>query len=332
MYPKLFELPIIHLTVWTYGVMMVVGFLTALFLMRKLARKSGENPDHIANVALYTLMAGVIGARIFYVVHHFSQFHGRWISMFAIWQGGLEFIGGVILAIAVVIIYLRRQKLPVRQYLDILAVGLMLGVAFGRVGCFFRGCCYGRPSNIACAIRFPYGSPAHNSQVRPDAARGRDKPYIDLPAEYFVFFSEDGKRWFLADESNKYDAGLKPFDFLTLQQRQLVSGGQYRPLPIHPTQLYSSANAFLLCLVLWAFWRKFGRRRPGIVTALMFIFYGMSRFLLEFIRDDNPFEYAWWILCKGYTVSQNIGIYMAAFGIVLLIIFARTKGQKKMDP
>jgi prolipoprotein diacylglyceryltransferase len=57
----------------------------------------------------------------------------------------------------------------------------------------------------------------------------------------------------------------------------------------------------------------------------MFILYGFARFFLEILRDDNPFEYGWWAIYKGGTVSQNLGIYMVIFGIVLIIIFQKVK-------
>jgi prolipoprotein diacylglyceryltransferase len=60
----------------------------------------------------------------------------------------------------------------------------------------------------------------------------------------------------------------------------------------------------------------------------MFIFYGISRFFMEFLRDDNPFEYGWWAIYKGGTVSQNLGIYMTIFGVVLAVIFQVMKPGK----
>jgi len=57
----------------------------------------------------------------------------------------------------------------------------------------------------------------------------------------------------------------------------------------------------------------------------MFVLYGIARILLEFVRDDNPFEHAWWAIYKGGTVSQNLGIYMVIFGFVLMLIFQKLK-------
>ncbi len=332
MFPKLFELPFIHLTIWTYGPMLVIGFLAAVFLLRKLARRVHQNPDHVTNVALYALIAGIIGARLFYVVHHFSQFRGDpWWSVFAVWQGGLEFVGGLMLAILAVLIYLLRHGLSVRLYLDMLAVGLMLALSFGRIGCFLRGCCFGIPTQAACAVCFPYDSPAFQSQVRPNFDRKRFEPQLELPAEFFGYSSEDSKTWFPVDEAAKFRANLKPLGLLTEQQRYDVTKGKYRCLPVHPAQLYSSASALLLCAILFLFWQRFGLRWPGCTFGLMFVLYGFSRFWLEFVRDDNPFE-DWWLLPNHWTVSQNLGICITISGLVLIVFFAKIRPKPAIRP
>jgi phosphatidylglycerol---prolipoprotein diacylglyceryl transferase len=318
MHPELFELPIIHITVKSYGLLMVIGFLFAVMLMRHASRRAGENPDHITNVALYALISGVIGARIFYVVHHYHQFAGDFFSVFAVWQGGLELLGGVLMAIAVVFVYVLAYKLPLRSYFDILAIGLMLGLAFGRIGCLLNGCCFGRPADVPWAVEFPYGSPPYLTQVKPDLTRERSRPYFELPAEYFGYLSEDGKTWHSVDEGSKYRAYLKPRGLLTDVQREQVRT-IYRAMPVHPTQIYASINALLICGVLYAFWRRFGKRYAGCTLGLMFMLYGPMRFLLEVIRDDNPFERAWWTIYKGGTVSQNLGIYLFLAGAVIFI-------------
>lgn len=325
MHPKLFEIPFIHVTVWTYGVMMVVGFLSAVLLIRHLSRDITPDPQLITNAALYSLIAGVVGARLFYIVHHFHEFKGRPLSVFAIWQGGLELFGGVLLAITIICIYLWYHKLPIRRYLDILAIGLVLALAFGRTGCFFRGCCFGRPTDLPWAIRFPYASPAYHSQVYPDWKRDRPFPHLHLPQEFFEVYN-----------GTSY---LKSYESLTEEQKWDVTRGPYRCLPIHPTQLYSSANGLLSCLLLYLFWRrsinaaKSHKRRkfltkPGSTFSLMFILYGIARFFIEFLRDDNPFEHAWWIIYKGGTISQSLGIYLAVFGIILLVIFQKIRPGK----
>jgi phosphatidylglycerol:prolipoprotein diacylglycerol transferase len=330
MYPELFEIPFIHLTVKSYGLMMVIAFLAAIFLIRRLSRDITPNPQFITNAALYSLIAGVVGARLFFVIHHFDEFQGRPLSVFAIWQGGLELLGGVILAIAVIDIYLWYHKLPIRRYNDILAIGLMLALAVGRIGCFLNGCCFGKPTNLPWAVRFPYecgivhrsNSFAYISQINANPQRNRYEPQLNLPLqEYYSYTDKEGK-WH-----------PKPYEELTEEQKAEVTKGKYRCLPVHPTQLYSSANGAVLCLILYFFWRRAQKTgnsknhkrlfsKPGQIFSLMFILYGITRFFIEFLRDDNPFEF------DGLTISQNIGIAMIVFGVVLIAIFQRMRTQQ----
>ncbi|RKY23736.1 MAG: prolipoprotein diacylglyceryl transferase [Planctomycetota bacterium] len=314
MFPELFEIPIIHLTVKSYGLMMVLAFLTAVYLIRRLSRNITPDPQMITNAALYALIAGIFGSRLFYVVHHFDQFRGRLFSVFAVWQGGLELLGGVLLAIAVIALYCRRHKLPVRRYLDILAVGLMAALAVGRIGCFLNGCCFGKPTNLPWAVRFPYGSFVYRSQIYPNLERNRPEPQLVLPDDFFGYYNENGV----------WSQGLKPKKYLSQWQKQMVENGKYRCLPVHPTQLYSSANGAVLCFLLYLFWRrsKVGNglfAAPGCTFSLMFILYGFTRFFIEFVRDDNPYEF------DGITISQNVCIVMILLGVVLMVIFQKMK-------
>ena len=333
MHPKLFEIPFINWPIGTYGPMLVIGFLAAITLIRHLCKKYNTDPQHITNAALYSLIGGVIGARLFYVIHYFDSYRYNLLDIFKVWKGGLELLGGVIVAIAVILIYLKYHKLPMRRYLDILAIGLMLALVFGRIGCFLNGCCFGKPTDFPLAVRFPsfvqryegktlYPSFVFNSQVNPNPERSRSESHLKLPDEFFYYINEQGF------------GELKPFDELSVQQQKEVLDGKYRCLPVHPTQLYSSASAAIICLILFLFWKRAEKNpgkfltQPGSTFSLMFILYGIMRFNIETLRDDNPFEYAWWAIYKGGTVSQNISIYMIILGAVLLVLFNAAKSKK----
>ena len=155
MHPKLFEIPIIHWPIGTYGPMLVVSFLTAIALIRYLSRNFKTDPQHITNAALYALIGGVVGARVFYVIHYYEKYQDNILDVFCTWHGGLELLGGVVVAVSVILIYMVYHKLPIRRYLDILAIGLMAALVFGRIGCFLNGCCFGKPTDSTCAVRFP---------------------------------------------------------------------------------------------------------------------------------------------------------------------------------
>jgi phosphatidylglycerol:prolipoprotein diacylglycerol transferase len=315
MHPKLFEIPIINWPVSTYGPMLVVGFLAAITLIRLLSRNFKTDPQHITNAALYALIGGVAGARAFYVIHYPEKYQDSVLDVFRIWQGGLELLGGVVIAVAVILIYMIYHKLHIRRYLDILAIGLMAALVFGRIGCFLNGCCFGKPTDSMCAVRFPYDSYPYNSQVNPDLKRNRPEPQLKLPVYYFSYIDDNGHGY------------LKPFHELSTKQQSEVLEGQYRCLPVHPTQLYSSAGAAFICLLLYLFWRRSQKSTGRFLTSdgstfsLMLILYGIMRFIIEDLRDDNPFEYGWWAVYKGGTVSQNLAIYMAVLGVVLIVIF-----------
>jgi len=322
MFPELFEIPFIHVTLKSYGLMMVIGFLVAVSLIRHLSRNITPDPQLITNAALYSLIGGVVGARLFYVIHYFEHFKQDPASVFAIWHGGLELLGGVILAITIIFFYLLYHKLPIRHYLDILSIALMLALVFGRIGCFLNGCCFGKPTELPWAVRFPYNSIAYLSQVNPDLERNRSAPQLELPPEYLSYIDNDGNRH------------PKPYEELTEQQKIEVTTGKYRCLPVHPTQLYTSAGAAVLCLILYFFWRRSQNAgssktagkiftEPGSTFALMFALYGLTRFFIEFLRDDNRFE------IDGLTISQLIGIAMIIFGTTLMAILQIMKPKTR---
>ena len=316
MHPRLFEIPFVHLTLWSFGLMMVLGFLAALLLVRRLSRRAGLDAEVLSNAALYSLIVGVVGARTFFVIHYFEQFRDDLPSVLAIWHGGLEFIGGVVPAVAFLLFYLHRRKLPIRRYLDIMAMGLMLGLAFGRIGCFLNGCCFGKPATLPWSVRFPYRSYAYVRQINPDPERDRAEPRLPLPpSEYLDFLAVDGT-WY-----------PKPLEELSESQRRQVTEGQYRCLPVHPTQLYASALALLICGTMYVFWRRsLGERRgrfsrPGMAVAALCILYGIGRFFLESIRDDNPYEFG------TLTISQILTIAMFVAGIVFLGVLVSTQSD-----
>ena len=302
--------------------MMVVGFLVGVWLIRRLSRSFTPDPRLVTSIALYALLGGVVGARLFYVVHYIEKFRSHPVEVFYIWQGGLELLGGVILAIAVILLCLLYHKLPMRRYFDVLAVGLMMGIVFGRIGCFLYADCYGKPTNLPWGVRFPYNSFIYVSQINPDLKRNRPDPQLKLPKADYLHYVDISGNWH-----------PKPCDYLNAGQKFEVTKGKYRCLPIHPTQLYSSANAALLCLILYLFWRRAQNAvragkdenlftRPGCIFSLMFVLYGITRFFIEFVRDDNPLEF------DSLTISQNISIALIVLGVLLLIIFNRRKALK----
>lgn len=149
----------------SYGFMAMLGFIAAILVARWRAKRVGLSAENVTDVALFALLGGIVGSRIFYVfqnrAHYFDTSRPDWsvVDFFKLWEGGLVFYGGFIGATILALIVMRVRKLQVLPVLDVLAPSLALGHAFGRIGCLMRGCCYGRAAHDTwCAITFPSGS------------------------------------------------------------------------------------------------------------------------------------------------------------------------------
>ncbi|MFH0810021.1 MAG: prolipoprotein diacylglyceryl transferase [Pseudomonadota bacterium] len=145
MHPTLLRLG--PVAIHTYGVLIALGFLAGIWLAGREARLRGENPEVILDLAFYIIAAAIIGSRLFYVAVNWPEFSGHPLDVFKIWRGGLVFYGGLLAAAPVALIHVRRHGLGVATMADVLAPSLALGQSFGRLGCFFAGCCYGRTSS-----------------------------------------------------------------------------------------------------------------------------------------------------------------------------------------
>ncbi|HHT9119416.1 MAG TPA: prolipoprotein diacylglyceryl transferase [Candidatus Hypogeohydataceae bacterium YC41] len=156
----LLEIPIpftdLHLPIYSYGFMLMLGFMMGLFVVRRKAYAEGLNMDKISDLCLMVLISSIFGARLLFVLHHYRDYLSRPLEIFMLFKGGLSFYGGFFTAIAVGALACRRWNLPPLKLLDMMAVGLAIGLAFGRIGCFLNGCCYGKPvAGLAWAVAFP---------------------------------------------------------------------------------------------------------------------------------------------------------------------------------
>ena len=168
------------LPIKTYGFCMALGFLAAWQVLSWLCRRTGRPPDPLSNLLMLMLFSGIIGARLEYVREFWGrEFASDPLSVFKVWQGGLVFYGGLILAIAVFFVWCRARRERMAPVADLFVTVIPLAHAFGRVGCFFFGCCYGRESACACAVAFPRHSPAWNAQV--EAGRILQSAQSSLP-------------------------------------------------------------------------------------------------------------------------------------------------------
>jgi phosphatidylglycerol:prolipoprotein diacylglycerol transferase len=218
MHPTLFK--IFSFNVPSYGTMLALSFLTGIFIAMHFAKKRGLNPDAIADLGIYVIIAAVVGARLYYVMTHFNEFRGDLLSIVnpfhdgQIGISGLVMYGGFIASIIAAALYFRIKKLPALQYLDVCAPSVGIGIALTRIGCFLNGCCYGLAAKAGSFLSISYpanGSPAGHYQ-RWAGAQGL------LPSQFFE--SAGGLAMFFviyfAGKSKKAFAGLQFYLLIVL--------------------------------------------------------------------------------------------------------------------
>lgn len=147
MRPTLLEItiPFLDLTVpvYSYGFMMLLAFAVGVFVVRRKAHCEGIDPDDMSVLSICALLAGILGAKVFHVTHQIVGYARSPLETSMVQGGGLSLYGGAIAGFIVWVIVCRRRGVPVLKSMDLAAVGMALGLAFGRIGCFLNGCCYG---------------------------------------------------------------------------------------------------------------------------------------------------------------------------------------------
>jgi phosphatidylglycerol:prolipoprotein diacylglycerol transferase len=231
MYPRLLTVPsfdvlgftVPSFTLHTYGVLLAIAFLAGLWVASRQAKRAGLDSTRVTDMAVWVLIAGLVGAKALLVLLDWRYYTRSPREILSIFQSGGVFYGGLIAGILVAWWYIRRHKLPGWQTADVLAPGVVLGQAIGRLGCFSAGCCWGKPADVPWAVTF-----------------------TDIYAS-----------------------------------RQV---GTPLDTPLHPTQLYESAAAFLIFLLL--LWLAPRKRFAGQVVLAYVTLYSIVRFGIEFLRGD----------------------------------------------
>ncbi len=176
-----------------YGLLMAIAVLTGLFLskylaeQRQLEKEPGQASERVEQLALWLILGGFAGARLYYVLTHGSDFQDAPLNAFAIWQGGIIIHGGVIAGALVLYLYCRITQINGWRYADILAPGLCLGQAIGRWGNFFNSEAYGLP--ITEGSNWPIREFIPLQARVMDPARGIDYSQFDLYHPIFLYES-----------------------------------------------------------------------------------------------------------------------------------------------
>ena len=172
MWPVLFKIG--PLTVHSWGVLLMLGFLLAAWRAARSARRYGIAGEHLWDVSLWGLLGGVVGARIAYVLITPAAFRDNPVSALYLWTGGMTFYGGLIGGILAGAVVCRLRGLSIPDVADLAAVSFPIGYGIGRIGCFLNGCCYGGVCDPPLGMRFHTAEgltpPSHPAQLYSAAA------------------------------------------------------------------------------------------------------------------------------------------------------------------
>ena len=351
-----------------YGVMLLLAVSSAVALLVYRAKKRGYEPELMLSLSFWLFLAGIVGARVFYVIEYWEpQFHKDTLAqtlaaVFNITQGGLVVFGSLIGGAIAALIFISRHRLPVLALGDLMTPSIVLGMAVGRIGCFFNGCCFGGACELPWAVQFPFGSPPHIQQVEQGKLTlhglqfegGDNAPAVVASVESGSHAdragvrpgqeitrivaqptgSDESRQWKIETVSDAMTALLHLRDSGTEIRLGVTSpsgaGPQMvgwtipeelpRSLPIHPTQIYSAIDGFLLLFVLLAY-EPF-QRRSGELLALLLTLHPVSRFLLEVIRIDEASMFG-----TGLSISQLISVVALAGAVVLWAYILRQPRQ-----
>jgi len=158
MYPELFHIG--NFPVNTYGVLLALAFLAALFIAARLGSRDGLPRERVFDLGLWMLLGGLVGSKLLLMVAEPEYASNPWqlisldfIRSGGVWYGG--FLGGLLTGVVLI----RRYRLPFGKVMDAFAPGVALGQAIGREGCFAAGCCWGKPTTLPWGVEF--GELAH---------------------------------------------------------------------------------------------------------------------------------------------------------------------------
>jgi phosphatidylglycerol:prolipoprotein diacylglycerol transferase len=169
MHPILVQLG--PLKVYSFGVMVMLGFIAAAWWATRSGARRGIDSETVMDAALYIFIPAMVFARLLYVLLNLGEYHNL-AEVGMVWRGGMAFHGGLLGGVLGGMFFCWRRHISAWEMADVIAPGIALGYAIGRIGCLLNGCCYGRECHLPWAMRFPdlnypgmQTPPSHPTQI-----------------------------------------------------------------------------------------------------------------------------------------------------------------------
>jgi phosphatidylglycerol:prolipoprotein diacylglycerol transferase len=262
MYPKLlsFETPNFlkgilpdHITLYSYGLMIAIGILVAYWFVHKRTKPFGITKDQLSSMFIWSIFAGFVGGKLFFFLEDIDKYIDQPRLLLKLTGGGFVFYGSVLFVVPVIILWLRKKKIAVRPFLDIVAfVGPIIQV-FGRVGCFLAGCCHGRECHNFLGVTF-----TNPDSLAPQNVMLYPTQLFDIAINVVIILT---LLWF---EKRKKFGGQLMLIYLMMyavgrsinemyrgdEERGFVFGGLFSH------SQFIAICIFTVCIYVWSRWRK----------------------------------------------------------------------------
>jgi phosphatidylglycerol:prolipoprotein diacylglycerol transferase len=330
----------VGLPVRGYGVMLMLGVLSALGIALYRCKRAGISQESFFSLATWVVLSGLLGARIFYVVQKWDELAGESITdklwtAIKVTEGGLVVYGSVIGGLIAMLVWCQRNRMPIIPIADSITPAFFIGLAFGRLGCLLNGCCYGGVCELPLpSIAFPAGSPAYMDQLASGRLLGMGTDKVPTVAEPQPIQSVASHSW---ASDNKIQIGERlvsvremmvagptpstPMSDPVFQAEVKVDGRRFqvpsvdvppRSVPVHPSQVYAAISGLLLCG--WTLLLAENTKRNGVVFGSGLIAYGVLRIIEEIIRVDEAGQFG-----TSLSIAQWISIAGIACGFALIV-------------
>jgi len=153
MHPVLFSIG--PITIHSYGLMIALGaFMGFLYMAKNAKAKLGIEMETVQTMAIIIIISAFIGGKLLFYLEKPAYYFGEPANMFKNLKNGFVFYGSLIFVVGAMIVFFRKNKIPALPMLDIVAFTSLIIHAFGRMGCFFAGCCYGKETDGAIFVTF----------------------------------------------------------------------------------------------------------------------------------------------------------------------------------
>jgi phosphatidylglycerol:prolipoprotein diacylglycerol transferase len=275
-----------------HGLFIAIGFMLGAWLLGKVGPKRGIPAEEVNAIAFWSLIGAIIGARLFYVIAHYSEFTS-FVDMLKVYNGGISLLGGIAGATLINVPRVRRRGYRFFQVADAIAPCLAFGIAIGRIGDLIIGDHLGKPTSWFLAWQFKGGT------LAPPFTCANEVCQAGLQGNHLEIITRTGAT--LRDATG-----------------QLIGQG----VGVHQTALYDMILAWGLFALLWQLQKR--PRRAGILTLTFGLWYGLERILEDSLRIDKRF----W----GFTGSQWTALAVTIISASLLIWWAFHPSPETEEP